>query len=498
MRLPAILAAAAATAVLSAPAADAATVTYDAATGLRFAAAPGERNAVTSETAFSASDVIYVVRDRVALTPGAGCTQGAAPTEVRCVTALATGGNMVVTAELGDGDDSWEGTGFQAETSDQFIFAGAGDDTVTTLNRADNVDLGPGDDVAQTRSGDDRVVGGDGADRIVGGQGNDQLDGGPGRDTLDYATGVGRLHLARMDGTAPVQKNNGSDTIAGFETLIGTPGFDTIVGTTSIDRIEGRDGGDRIFGDPAAFAANGQVRTAPPRAGAAAICCFISVQSADRGATTSTGGTPKDQAAKVTTVPAIDPRLRGAIRLGDTLLGGRDRDLIFGSVRDDDINGEAGTDLVRGGDGADSIFAREGEADDLGCGPGVDAITVDLRDDYLDTDRPAGQQNDCEVVDEGALKEGRHVRFGPRRPSLSRNVLRLTVSCPKAVGKTGCRGWVRAHAGRRIGPKTTYRLRAGARRRLAVWVPSGGRAFTLMSEERGRFGPKTTIRTLRR
>ncbi len=485
----------AALAVLTPPA-HAATVSYDSGTGLRFTAAAGEANTVTSETDFSGGQITYVVRDAVTLTPGAGCTQGAAPTEARCVTAFAAGGNMVITADLGDRNDSWNGTGFQGETTDQFITAGPGDDTIETLNRFDFVDLGPGDDVAQTRGGDDRVIGGDGADRVVGGGGSDRFEGNGGSDTLDYSTGVSRLLLARMD-TGAVQKEPGNDTIAGFETLFGTPGFDTIVGTTGIDRIEGRNGGDRIYGDPAAFAANSELRTAPT-ASAAAICCFTTVPPSQPSKTTSPGGTPTSKLATVRTVPSIDPRLIGVIRLGDTLLGGQSRDLIFGSVRDDDINGEAGTDFVRGGDGADKIFAREGEADDIGCGAGVDSTTVDLRDDYLDTDRPAGSQNDCEQVDEGALKEGQHVVFGPRQPTLRQGFLQLTLSCPKAVGARGCRGSLRATAGGKRGARMSYRITAGAKDGVAVAVPAGGKTFQLVSVERGRFGEKTTIRTLKR
>ncbi len=481
-----------------AAAAQAATVTYDSGTGLRFTAAPGETNGVTSQLDLGGAEVRYVVRDVLPLTPGAGCVQGAAPTEVRCLTAFAQGGNMVITADLGDGDDSWNGTGFQAETADQFITAGPGNDTVETLNRFDFVDLGPGNDVAQTRGGDDRVVGGDGDDRVVGGSGNDRFEGGAGTDTLDYTSGVGRLLLARMDGSAPTEKDNGNDTISSFETLFGTPGFDTIIGTTGIDRIEGRAGGDRIYGDPAAFAANSELRVAPPLANAAAICCFTTVPPSQPSKNTSPGGTPTSGLALVRTVPAVPRQLQITVRIGDTLIGGQSRDLIFGSVRDDDINGEAGTDLVRGGDGADKIFAREGEEDDIRCGNGVDSITVDLRDKYLDTDRPVGSQNDCEQVDEGALKEGRHVVFGPTRPSFRRGVLTLTASCPKAVGSIGCRGTLRASAGRKTGARMAYRVAAGARRTVKLRVPSGGRTFQLTSVERGRFGEKTTIRTLRR
>lgn len=483
--------------LVPAAAAQAATVSYDSGTGLRYTAAPGERNNPLVETTTS-GELLYVVQDTVALTPGPGCTQRNVPTAVQCPIPFAAGGNLVITADLGDQDDLWNGTGVQGESADQFITAGPGNDTVETLNRFDFVDLGPGDDVAQTRGGDDRVIGGDGDDRIIGGSGTDRLEGGLGTDTLDYTRGVGRLILARMDGSEPTQKDNGNDTISSFEVLFGTAGFDTIVGTTNIDRIEGRAGGDRIYGDPAAFAANSELRVAPPLASASAICCFTTVPPTPPGKNTSPGGTPSSGTALVRTVPAIPRQLQVTIRVGDVLLGGQGRDLIFGSVRDDDINGEAGTDLVRGGDGADKVFAREGEEDDIRCGNGVDSITVDLRDKYLDTDRPVGSQNDCEQVDEGALKEGRHVVFGPTRPSFRRGVLTLTASCPKAVGAIGCRGTLRASAGRKTGARMAYRVAAGARRTVKLRVPSGGRTFQLTSVERGRFGEKTTIRTLRR
>lgn len=477
--------------------AQAATVSYDPATGLRYVAAPGERNEVTSETTFSGGEAVYVVRDTAGLTPGAGCTRGSSSEVVVCTTAQSTGGNMVITADLGDGDDTWIGTGFQSPTSDQFIFAGPGNDTVETLNANDNVDLGPGNDVAETRSGNDRVVGGAGDDRIFGGGGDDQLDGGPGLDTLDYSRGVGRLLLAQMDGTAPTQKNNGRDTIAGFEQLVGTDGFDTIVGTTGIDRIEGRGGGDRIYGDPAAFAANASAARASRLLQGGATCCFV-VAGPARSAPTSPKGTPAKSRAVVRAVPDVPRELAVRIRIGDTLLGGTGRDLIFGSAGDDTINGEAGTDLIRAGDGIDLIFAREGEADDIRCGGGVDSITVDLRDVYLDTDRPAGQQSDCEQVDEGALKEHQQVILGPKRAAISGGALRLSVTCPASAGRQGCVGRLSASVGGTRGRTVSYRLAVRGRVWLRVPVPAGSGALELRSVERGRFGDKTMIRTLRR
>lgn len=479
----------------AAPAAHAATVSYDPGTGLRIAAAPGERNVISGLTDVGSPGVLLDVTDTgVAPTAGPGCAPRPGTTAtVRCVSPIGQGANLVVTVDLGDGDDTYDGTGFNLVTADQFITAGAGNDTVQTGRGFDAIDLGPGNDTVSPSSGNDDVKGGDGDDVFSGGPGSDTLDGGPGRDTLDYQRAAVPRVRVFLDGSQPTVKlpinagTNppplGTDVVRSFNVLIGTENGDDLVGTTDVERIEGRGGRDRIFGDPAAFAAD-SFRT---RAALRAACCFTTTVPSK----TSPGGQPNP--ALVQTIPSPITTVNVQLRRGDELLGGLGPDLLFGSALDDDLNGEAGEDLVRGNAGADRIFARDGEADDIRCGDGVDGATVDLRDEF-DEDR----RGFCENVDSGALGEGRHVVLGPARPTLSKGLLTLTAACPSPVGALGCRGTLHARAGGRSGAKLPYRIAAGRRAVLRLRVPAGGSTVRVISVERGRLGAKTTIRTLRR
>ncbi len=73
----------------------------------------------------------------------------------------------------------------------------------------------------------------------------------------------------------------------------------------------------------------------------------------------------------------------------DSLTGSASDDRIFGHGGDDRIDGRAGDDTVYGGDGRDvlmgargddHLFARDGERDQISCGPGRDTVVVDKRD----------------------------------------------------------------------------------------------------------------------
>jgi Ca2+-binding RTX toxin-like protein len=73
----------------------------------------------------------------------------------------------------------------------------------------------------------------------------------------------------------------------------------------------------------------------------------------------------------------------------DTIFGGRDPDVlrgrpgddrIFGGRRRDRLVGGPGRDLLEGGRGNDFIDARDGVADVVRCGPGVDRVLADSID----------------------------------------------------------------------------------------------------------------------
>jgi len=71
--------------------------------------------------------------------------------------------------------------------------------------------------------------------------------------------------------------------------------------------------------------------------------------------------------------------LRGTSR-ADSLYGFGGPDRIFGLRGDDLVVGGPGADVLVGGPGNDRLVARDGVADVLRCGPGLDTAVVDSRD----------------------------------------------------------------------------------------------------------------------
>ena len=54
-------------------------------------------------------------------------------------------------------------------------------------------------------------------------------------------------------------------------------------------------------------------------------------------------------------------------------------------------------DTVHGGDGNDTIHTRDGEADNIDCGPGRDRALLDQQDVIVDA-TPGNPNGSCEVV----------------------------------------------------------------------------------------------------
>jgi hypothetical protein len=66
--------------------------------------------------------------------------------------------------------------------------------------------------------------------------------------------------------------------------------------------------------------------------------------------------------------------------LGDELDGGNGADRIHGGVGDDLIMDDGGRDRIDAGAGNDRIVSRDGEIDEITCGPGRDHVTADRFD----------------------------------------------------------------------------------------------------------------------
>ena len=110
--------------------------------------------------------------------------------------------------------------------------------------------------------------------------------------------------------------------------------------------------------------------------------------------------------ASILAVPALAQVIRGTGD-GDRLVGTQRADKITGRKGDDRINGKNGADYLIGGSGADKLIggpgfdelrgggaadvidARDGEADTIICGRGIDRVSVDEVEDGV---------YDCEEV----------------------------------------------------------------------------------------------------
>lgn len=144
----------------------------------------------------------------------------------------------------------------------------------------------------------------------------------------------------------------------------GTAGDDRIRGTVRADVIDGSTGNDQI--------------------------------NARRGKDTVTGGEGNDLLRGGW---GADRQFGGPGN--DTIYAGLGRDESWGEDGDDtlwalaraDVHGkrDANGDVLHGGNGDDTFRTRDGEADTIDCGPGVDTVHADFKDVLAD---PA----ECEVV----------------------------------------------------------------------------------------------------
>ncbi len=65
---------------------------------------------------------------------------------------------------------------------------------------------------------------------------------------------------------------------------------------------------------------------------------------------------------------------------GDRIWGLAGDDALSGGGGDDEIYGGSGSDALSGGSGDDFLETKDGERDYVDCGPGDDAVSVDLED----------------------------------------------------------------------------------------------------------------------
>lgn len=198
-------------------------------------------------------------------------------------------------------------------TTDQDVWAGAGNDTVTGGDFAQTIDGADGADIILRRGGNDSLRGGTGTwgDQLYGEAGDDTLDGQIGNDLLEGGDGNDVL---RAGGGTVVPD---ADTVGGSngnDSLYGGPDADLLQGDAGVDLIYGEDGNDRLIAGDGGFGPAG---------------------------------------------PAPD-RLFGDAG-DDRLDGGSDADQLSGGDGNDYLLGAGGNDTLLGGEGADALDGGGGE-----------------------------------------------------------------------------------------------------------------------------------------
>ena len=403
--------------------------------------------------------------------PGPGCRAGASSSEVLCDRV----GSKGVTVALGGGNDSF-GVGSDTPVTDPITINGqTGDDNISGGDGPDNVQGGSGDDKLRAGLGADTVQGSIGQDLLTGAEGDDTLDGGDGNDVLDLGTGA--------------------------DTAEGQAGDDTILLGTDVqdekDTVNGGIGNDAATYAPANLYPG--FPNIPPVPGRSTAVRIVEANLETlAGAKDFSEGDVLHSIERYTGGPN-DDIITGVLSSNiSDYFGDNNNDTIFGTSAANTIVGGAGNDQLSGKGGDDIIDARTGETSAgphtdlvIDCGDGTaDTALLDLKDDLT----PTG----CEFKERSPLGEGPHVRLKvPRRTAVAGGRATFRLSCPRAL-KRACAGTLRLQLGRASSQRTSYSIRPGRSKRVAVRL--GGlaprvRARTkaaLVSVERGIRGPKTT------
>ncbi len=249
------------------------------------------------------------------------------------------------------------------------------------------IDGGTGNDnTIDGAGGDDVLGGGSGNDVLIGGTGNDALDGGLGDDDFEGIPGEGLFgsnppsqgtdtYIGGGGGDSVIYTDRGEDLALSLDGVAndGQPGEHDNIGP-DVTTVLGGSGADVITGNGYANAFAGDTGD--------------DVITGEGGDDRLFGGSGSDRLD----AGAGQDYLEGD-DAGDVLVGGPDVDTFYG---EDPLNASNGTT------GRDQILARDGNAEFVSCGPGIDAAQVDGSDrvrawvatddqcESIDSDGPAG------------------------------------------------------------------------------------------------------------
>ena len=246
--------------------------------------------------------------------------------------------------------------------NDQAIYNRTADVTVTLDDVANDGEGGESDNV---RSSVEDVVTGTGNDTITGSSADNSLDGSAGNDTVSGGAGD---DLLQGD--------------AGDDTLSGEAGDDRVVGQSGNDALSGGDGNDML--EPGlVFGVSDGADDVRGGAGADSIFVYASGVDSQRVPLTATLDDIADDG-----IAGEGDNFHSDIEDVDssegishvTIVGNASPNILTTSGGDDSITGGAGNDVLTSGGGNDTLSARDGFADRVNCGTGVDVAIVDTLD----------------------------------------------------------------------------------------------------------------------
>jgi hypothetical protein len=337
MRRALIPALAAAACASFAPAAEAATITYDAGT-YTYAGAADENPFVTMESA-SMMQIKFTIGSGATFSgPAPGCSFSGGYTIATCAQAMPL--SKVVVNGAG-GSDTFLANGVTVALPIHFN-GGAG---------SDQLQGGAGNDIAYGGIGNDSLYGFTGQDELHGGDGNDSLDGGEANDQIFGDDGD------ELDQGGPYFRGGpGNDTIHGgpgddrWDAIQDGGGHDTFTGGPGFDGVSGFN----AWTGGLAWSLNGSADDTV--AGAAPADSPDNVGGADVekliGSYNFADVLTGNDIANVLDDGAVGNNVDAA---ADTIHGLGGNDLLLGHGGGDTLNGDAGFDTMQGGAGDDTL-----------------------------------------------------------------------------------------------------------------------------------------------
>jgi CshA-type fibril repeat protein len=389
-----------------------------------------------------AAVVNYTIVDEEGLTDTTTwtITVGAAPARDGIV--FGTGGDDLIDVNYtGDNDGDFVDRGDAIlpgdAPQDDFIIAGAGNDTILAGLGDDSVRGGTGNDSVRGNEGNDTINGQDGNDTLFGNDGNDTLIGEAGDDSLNggngadsLAGGAGNDTIIGEDGNDRVRGQDGNDVIdtsgnsgrplpdvdyPGLYPADLTPlnDLDTVFGGAGNDTITTGDDADQIFGGTG----NDQIDAGIDNDSVVAGTGDDSVIGSEgrdtvfgnEGNDLIYGGLPLGVLDGLNIPDATDLRpLNNADSLfggdgNDTIYGQDDADTLFGGAGNDSLDGGIDNDSLTGGAGGDTLFGGQG-ADTMAGGADRDVFVGANANDVIDGNETGDDFDILDLTGSGPLR----------------------------------------------------------------------------------------------